>query len=95
MIAELPRLARRAHPERVPRAVEDEPGIFAVDATWGVIQPISLAPGVRTVGELEVMMVVFCTDRSAPPPATQQMRCSRRAGRLSGCCITAAGSTTG
>jgi Rhodanese-like domain len=141
MIAELPRLARRAHPERVPRAVEDEPGIFAVDATWGVIQPISLAPGVRTVGELEVIehvpagrplvdcrlpeyvesgtipgavsiphgemveriagldpirpMVVFCTDRSAPPPATQQMRCSRRAGRLSGCCITAAGSTTG
>ena len=55
MIAELPRLARRARPERVPRAVEGEPGIFAVDATWGVIQPISLAPGVRTVGELEVI----------------------------------------
>ncbi|MGA9857678.1 MAG: rhodanese-like domain-containing protein [Solirubrobacteraceae bacterium] len=29
--------------------------MFAVDATWGVIQPISLAPGVRTVGELEVI----------------------------------------
>ena len=55
MIAELPRLARRDHPERVPRAIEGEPGIFAVDATWGVIQPISLAPGVRTVGELEVI----------------------------------------
>ena len=55
MIAELPRLARRAHPERVPRAVEGEPGIFAVDATWGVIQPINLAPGVRTVGELELI----------------------------------------
>jgi rhodanese-related sulfurtransferase len=55
MIAELPRLPRRDHPERVPRAVEGEPGIFAVDATWGVIQPISLAPGVRTVGELEVI----------------------------------------
>ncbi len=55
MIAELPRLARRGHPERVPSAVEGEPGIFAVDATWGVIQPISLAPGVRTVGELEVI----------------------------------------
>jgi rhodanese-related sulfurtransferase len=55
MIAELPRLARRAHPERVPRAVEGELGIFAVDATWGLIQPISLAPGVRTVGELEVI----------------------------------------
>ncbi len=55
MIAELSRLARRSDPERVPRAVEDELGIFAVDATWGVIQPISLAPGVRTVGELEVI----------------------------------------
>ena len=55
MIADLPRLARRAHPERVPRAVEGKPGIFAVDATWGVIQPIRLAPGVRTVGELEVI----------------------------------------
>jgi rhodanese-related sulfurtransferase len=29
--------------------------MFAVDATWGVIQPISLASGVRTVGELEVI----------------------------------------
>ena len=56
MIADLPRLARRAHPERVPRAVEGEPGIFAVDATWGAIQPISLASGVRTVGELEVIV---------------------------------------
>ena len=55
MVTDLPRLARRAHPERVPRAVEGEPGIFAVDATWGVIQPINLAPGVRTVGELEVI----------------------------------------
>ena len=55
MIAELSRLARRSDPERVPRAVGGEPGIFAVDATWGVIQPISLAPGVRTVGELEVI----------------------------------------
>ena len=55
MIAELPRLARHAHPERIPRALEGKPGIFAVDATWGVIQPISLAPGVRTVAELEVI----------------------------------------
>ena len=55
MIAELSRLARRSDPERVPHAVEGEPGIVVVDATWGVIQPISLAPGVRTVGELEVI----------------------------------------
>ena len=33
----------------------DEPGRFVVDATWGTITPITLAPGVRTVGELEVV----------------------------------------
>jgi len=55
MITEVRRLARRSDPERVPRAVAGEPGIIAVDATWGVIQPISLAPGVRTVGELELI----------------------------------------
>lgn len=55
MIADLPRLARRARPERVPRPLAGEPRIFAVDATWGVIQPISVAPDVRTVGELEVI----------------------------------------
>lgn len=54
MIADLPRLARRAHPERPPRAADGEAGVFAVGATWGLIQPISLAPGARTVGELEV-----------------------------------------
>ena len=43
MIAELARLERRAHPERVPSPVEGEAGLFVVDATWGVIQPISLA----------------------------------------------------
>jgi rhodanese-related sulfurtransferase len=28
--------------------------MYAVDATWGTIQPIEVALGVRTVGELEV-----------------------------------------
>jgi rhodanese-related sulfurtransferase len=55
MIADLSRLPRRPKPARVPRPVEGEAGLFVVDATWGVIQPISLAPGVRTVGELEVI----------------------------------------
>ena len=55
MIADLSRLERRTDPERVPRSVDGEAGLFVVDATWGVIQPISLAPGVRTVGELEVI----------------------------------------
>ena len=30
-------------------------GRFVVDATWGTIFPMELAPGVRTVGELEVI----------------------------------------
>jgi rhodanese-related sulfurtransferase len=55
MIAELSRLERRSDPQRVPRAVDGETGLFVVDATWGVIQPISVAPGVRTVAELEVI----------------------------------------
>lgn len=39
----------------VPRAIEGAPGQFLVDATWGTIRPIQLAPGVRTVGEVEVV----------------------------------------
>jgi rhodanese-related sulfurtransferase len=38
----------------VPRPVPGEPGSFVVDATWGTINPIEIAPGVATVGELEV-----------------------------------------
>lgn len=52
------RFARRPPrelPERVPLPLEDAPGLIVVDATWGVIQPMQLAPGVRTVGELEVI----------------------------------------
>ena len=39
----------------LPRPVLGESGRFVVDATWGTIMPISLAPGVRTVGEREVL----------------------------------------
>lgn len=39
----------------LPRPVPNEPGLVLVDATWGKITPIELAPGVRTVGELEVI----------------------------------------
>jgi len=30
-------------------------GLFKVDATWGHVQPMTIAPGVVTVGELEVI----------------------------------------
>jgi rhodanese-related sulfurtransferase len=49
------RTARRPDAFMIPRAVTGQPGRFVVDATWGTITPIQLAPGVRTVGELEVI----------------------------------------
>lgn len=48
------RISRRERPQRQPRPVAGEPGLFVVDATWGTIQPLRL-PGVETVGELEVL----------------------------------------
>jgi rhodanese-related sulfurtransferase len=51
--ARLERLARRKHTCMVPRQVGD--GLVQVDATWGTVQPIELAPGVRTIGELELI----------------------------------------
>lgn len=49
------RLPRRKEPLRVPKPVENEPGLLLVDATWGRINPIELSPGIRTVGELELI----------------------------------------
>lgn len=43
------RLARRDPVARRPRAVAGEPGLFVVDATWGVIQPLQLPGAVQTV----------------------------------------------
>ncbi len=49
------RTAKRDETLMVPRPVPDQPGLLTVDATWGTISPIQIAPGVRTVGELEVI----------------------------------------
>jgi rhodanese-related sulfurtransferase len=49
------RLPRRERNLMVPEPVTGEPGLFVVDATWGTIRPIQLAPEVVTVGELEVI----------------------------------------
>lgn len=49
------RLVRRAERLMVPQPLPGEPGLVVVDASWGEINPIELAPGVRTVGELEVI----------------------------------------
>ena len=55
---ELPPLERippREPKQQLPRPVPGDPGLFQVDATWGSIQPMQVAAGVRTVGELEVI----------------------------------------
>jgi rhodanese-related sulfurtransferase len=49
------RMERRAKPQMVPQPVPGQTGLVQVDATWGTIQPMQLAEGVRTVGELEVI----------------------------------------
>jgi rhodanese-related sulfurtransferase len=49
------RIPRRDPVRRVPEPVPGEPGLFVVDGTWGRIRPMELAPGVTTVGELEVI----------------------------------------
>jgi rhodanese-related sulfurtransferase len=49
------RISRRANPQRVPRPLGAHPDLMIVDATWGTVAPIEIAPGVRTVGELEVI----------------------------------------
>jgi rhodanese-related sulfurtransferase len=49
------RLPRRAEPMRVPEPLPGSAGLYVVDGTWGVIQPIGLAPGVQTIGELELI----------------------------------------
>ncbi|MCA1695946.1 MAG: rhodanese-like domain-containing protein [Actinobacteria bacterium] len=51
----LVRMATRQQMQAVPRPVEGEPGLVEVDTTWGTIQPMEVAEGVRTVGEVEVI----------------------------------------
>lgn len=49
----LQRVPRRASACMVPRPRSD--GLVQVDPAWGTVQPIELAPGVRTIGELELL----------------------------------------
>lgn len=47
--------ARQEEPRSVPWAVEGDIDLAAVDTTWGELQPLEAASGVRTVGELELV----------------------------------------
>ena len=49
------RIERRQDAFLVPQPMAARPGVFLVDATWGTIQPMQIADGVKTVGELEVI----------------------------------------
>ena len=46
---------RTEGPRSVPWPVEGDTDVVAVDTTWGELQPLDAAPGVRTVGELELV----------------------------------------
>ena len=49
---------RSQDPASVPRAAEGEADLVVVDTTWGEVQPLQCAPGVRTLGELELVHVL-------------------------------------
>jgi rhodanese-related sulfurtransferase len=49
----LERLPEREDSQMVPRMLAD--GLVELDATWGTVQPLTLAAGVRTIGELELI----------------------------------------
>jgi rhodanese-related sulfurtransferase len=51
----LERLPRRESVCKLPTVLEDDPGLVLIDATWGTIQPMTLAEGVQTIGELELI----------------------------------------
>lgn len=51
----LKRKDRDATPQMIPQPVPGKPGLVQVDSTWGKIQPMQVAEGVRTIGELEMV----------------------------------------
>ncbi len=48
------RSPKRNEMQMVPQPVRDVDGLVEVDTTWGIIQPLQVANGVRTVDEIEV-----------------------------------------
>lgn len=55
MTLTIKRMERNETPQMVPQPVPGQPGLLQVDATWGDIQPMQVAEGVRTVAEAEVI----------------------------------------
>jgi hypothetical protein len=76
----LARLPRRDPPMRVPQPVPGATGLVVVDATWGKINPLELAPGVRTVAELELIEHLEAGWRSSTAAASAPI--ARRRSRV-------------
>lgn len=49
---------RDGDPRMLPWPLDAEADVVAVDTTWGELQPMQAAPGIRTVGEVELMELV-------------------------------------
>ncbi|WP_159520183.1 rhodanese-like domain-containing protein [Sunxiuqinia indica] len=45
---------KKGDSQMVPQPVKDKTGLVQVDTTWGKIQPIKVADGIRTVDEIEL-----------------------------------------
>src|SRR2546421_6318970 len=75
---QLERVSPRERPCQVPRPGRD--GFMEVDPTWGAVQPIELAPGVRTVGELELIEHL----RQGLPVVDTRLRHFNREGTIPG-----------
>ena len=45
---------KREESQMIPQPVREDPGMVLVDTTWGKIQPINIADGVKTVDEIQV-----------------------------------------
>lgn len=50
--------SREQAPRSVAWDVEGEIDVVMVDTTWGELQPLAAAPGVATVGELELLALL-------------------------------------
>jgi rhodanese-related sulfurtransferase len=55
MAHSIKRKSKRDESQMIPRPITGEDGLVTVDITWGKIQSIRAAEGVRTVGEREVI----------------------------------------
>lgn len=55
MSTPMKRAEKRTTPRVIPQPVPGESGLVQVDVTWGTLQPMRAAEGVRTVGETEVL----------------------------------------